>query len=127
LLIVEVMRDTGHELAQCIQLFGLMQILRQPNPFLFRLLLGAKILKAVNSPDELAVLVEQGRNVDENRNSRAVGPLDNHFLVSGRLAGPKNVFHGRIAMGQKSSIRPLQPVRATVFLVGVAGHGLAPP
>src|SRR5882724_765110 len=103
--IVEVVHDTGHELTDRLHFLGLMQFLGEPSLFVFGLLLGGNILEAVHGANELSIFAKQGRNVDEDGNSRGIGPLDYNFHVPDGYPCSKNPLHGCFAMWQKGTIQ----------------------
>jgi hypothetical protein len=99
-----------------------MQFLREPSSFPLCPLMSGKILKAVHGADEFSIIPEQRRDIDEDGNSRGIGPLDDHFHVPGGLSCPKNPLHGRLAVRQNGPVRAEQLVRAAIFLVDVASR-----
>jgi hypothetical protein len=58
--IVEVVRDTGRELAYRLHFLGLMQFLHEPSSFPFRPLMGGEILKQFTAPTSFPSLQKRG-------------------------------------------------------------------
>jgi hypothetical protein len=103
--IVEIVGDPSHELAHRLQLLRLPQFFTQLCTLPFRLFLDGEILEAIDGADLGAAFVEDRGDVDQDRHPRPVRSLDDDFLIASVFAGPQDVFHRRLAVGQGPAVR----------------------
>jgi len=85
-----------------------MQFLREMNSFALRHLRGGKILEAVDRADQRSVIAEEGRDIDQGGDLRAIRPLDHNFHVPRRCSCSENGLHRRFMMRQYHSVRTEQ-------------------
>jgi hypothetical protein len=99
--------DPGGELTYRLDLLGLMQFLREPHSLSFCQLDRGKVLEAVDRADELSVIAEQRRDIDEC-NARAIRSLDHNLHAPSRLSCSEDSLHRRFMMRQRHAVRTEQ-------------------
>ena len=83
------------------------------------------ILEACDEADHLAARVDQRIDVDQNRDARAVRPVDHDLFVANGLSGPQHLADPRLR--QPLAFRAVEPGLGGEMLVGLAGLGRAAP
>jgi hypothetical protein len=64
------------------------------------------VVKAVDCPRDVSALVLQGADVHDDRDARAVGPLDEHLGVDHlRQSSAHDLGHGTLLVGHEAAVR----------------------
>jgi len=86
------------------------------------------VVETVDGADDLAGLIRQWPDIDDDGDPRAVWPLDVHFGVGSlRQCAGHHFGHGTLIVRHKSAVRTEQLERATKALVRVSRHRFAAP
>jgi len=95
--------------------------------FLVDVLALGDVIKAIDCTSDVTGRVLKGSDVDQGDAARAIGSLDDHFLVYDRNPIMQDVRHGTFVVRKQITVRSVQAISAAEAVSRIAEQGRAAP